>query len=120
MDERRRFPRLDASLGVTWQKIAEGKGYETERTDVVKNISSLGLCMIVYEKLENGEQLSLSIELPDKNVVMTTGRVIWVRSFGLPGQKDLVNYDVGVEFLDIKQEDRRLLKQFVLFPKGYK
>jgi c-di-GMP-binding flagellar brake protein YcgR len=120
MEDRRRFPRLDASLGVTWYKVSETKGYESARSDVAKNISSLGLCMIVYEKLEVGEQLSLTIELPDKNVVLTTGRVSWIRAFQLSGRDAPVNYDVGIEFLDIKQEDRRILKQFVLFPKGYK
>jgi len=118
MEERRRFPRLDSSLGVEWQRITEGP--ESARSDVAKNISSLGLCMIVYEKLEVGDQLSLSIELPDKRIILTTGRVAWSRAFQLPGQAAPVNYDIGIEFLDIKQEDRHILKQFVLFPKGFK
>jgi hypothetical protein len=120
MEDRRRFPRLDSSLGITWHKVAESSSGDSARSDVAKNVSSLGLCMIVYEKLEVGEQLSLSIELPNKSIILATGRVAWSRAFQLPGQETPVNYDVGIEFLNIKQEDRHTLKQFVLFPKGFK
>jgi c-di-GMP-binding flagellar brake protein YcgR len=114
MEERRRFPRLDASLGITWHKIAG------EDDVVSENISLTGLCMIIYEKLEAGEQLSFSIELPDRSRISATGRVAWCRAFRLSGQEAPVNYDVGVEFLDITQTARRALKQFILFPKGCK
>ncbi len=114
MEERRRFPRLDAGLGVKWHKAAAADK-EPAREDVSKNISSLGLCLIAYEKLAIGDRLVLEIELPDKKTIPATGRVAWVRAFEVPGQDVEANYDVGIEFLEIKTEDRRLLKQFVLF-----
>ena len=108
---------MDASLGVTWKKIALDFPGE-EHSDLAKNVSSLGICLIIYEKLEPGDRLSLTIELPNKRVIPTTGRVVWSRAFSVPGQNIPINFDVGIEFLDIKAEDRRMLKQFVLFPKG--
>lgn len=115
MEDRRRFPRLDSSLSVAWEKIPGGR---PSPSDVTKNVSNLGICLIVYEELEPGIQISMSIELPDKKIIVATGRVVWCQGYRLSGQGVPANYDVGVEFLDIKAEDRRVLKLYVLFPKG--
>jgi c-di-GMP-binding flagellar brake protein YcgR len=113
MEERRRFVRLDMNVVVKWEKITEDSNQIVGDTDITKNISVGGICLIAYERLEVGDKLRLEIELPTKKTVSAKGRVVWINEFEVIGRGLEKRYDVGVEFIDIRDEDREEINKFV-------
>ncbi len=114
MREKRRFPRLNVAVDVRWEKVLPKKRWGL-RTDVhvAKNISAGGICLVVYEDVEVGEQLSLDIELPTQKVIHAVGRVVWASPFQVSGDEERKRRDVGIEFTQITKEDREEMQRFV-------
>jgi c-di-GMP-binding flagellar brake protein YcgR len=112
--EHRRFPRLNVAVDVQWEKLPPKKRWGL-RTDAhaTKNISAGGICLIVYEDVEVGEQLSLDIELPSQKVIHAKGRVVWVSPFEVSGDEERKRSDVGIEFTQIAKEDREVIQRFI-------
>ena len=71
--ERRRFPRLDASVGIEYSILGKAPLKETAFT---KNISAGGICLIVYEKIEVNTILSLRINLCDNSDIIGINLVL--------------------------------------------
>lgn len=113
MEERRRFPRFDMNVNVKWDKIADVPESNVSDVDVTKNISSGGICLIVYERLAEGDRLNMEIELPTRKIIRAAGKVVWIHEFELIGKSSEKRYDVGVEFLDLKDEEREEIKNFL-------
>jgi len=110
--ERRRFPRLDTSVDIEYgifkkESLQEGKA-------VTKNISAGGICLIVYEKIEIGTILDIRSNLKDINyIIKARGKIVWSSNFTvMPG--NIARYDLGIEFVEIKEDDRQKLSQYVL------
>jgi Tfp pilus assembly protein PilZ len=79
----------------------------------MKNISAAGICIVVDEDLEIGAILSLRVYLPDNDApIYTKGRVIWKSEFKI-GYGSKPSYDIGVEFLEIDDEDKDKIFQYV-------
>lgn len=113
MQERRRYMRLDVSVRVRWRRISEAANTSFGSEGMTKNISAGGICLAFYETVEKGEMLALEIELPTGKVVRTTGRIAWTRAFDILGIENEKQYDVGIEFLNISDEDRDDIGKFV-------
>ncbi len=109
MEEKRKFVRLEINVAVKWKKIPEEA---LVGLDVTKNISKGGICLMVDEKLEIGDNLELEIEIPEKKVVQARVKVIRVRELKLTeeGRKE---YEAGVEFFEISDEDREEIEGFI-------
>lgn len=125
--ERRRFARLDIELNVRWKRIHDKSKDSSLNIDKIKNISRGGLCLVTSKKLEigidlrigsrlpkAGDYLFLGIELPSKKVIETKGKVVWVREMGLDNLEGEEEYNVGVEFIEMKEEDREEIYRLVL------
>ncbi|UCC95418.1 MAG: PilZ domain-containing protein [Candidatus Omnitrophota bacterium] len=113
MEERRKFIRLSIDVDVTWKKVTK-KLKKTAKSKITKNIGGGGICLITYGKeFEVGDILQLKIMLPSKKVVRTKGKVVWINEFEVVSEKHEKRYDIGVEFLDIDDKDRELIKRFV-------
>ena len=101
--EKRKFLRLNALVDVVYSKtevLAE------DELSLAKNISKGGICLIAYEELEENDVLDLKIFLPeDKEPINVRGRVIWVKEFIVGDTSYGERFDVGVEFIKIKDED---------------
>jgi c-di-GMP-binding flagellar brake protein YcgR len=111
MQERRNYPRLDISVGVSWKKVgASGQAIES---DLTKNIAAGGICLIMLEKVVIGDVLFLELSLPTKETIVCRGRVVWARELGILGKEAEKKFDVGVEFVDISPDDRETIKKFV-------
>jgi c-di-GMP-binding flagellar brake protein YcgR len=113
MSEKRKYPRLDINVKVNWKKTAEPKPEDAESRDITRNISAGGICLMVYEKLDVGDCLSLDLELPSGKELHLVGRVVWTKEFEIIGKKESKRYDIGLEFLDIKAGEREEIKNFV-------
>ena len=114
MQERRKFVRLNANVDVKWAKITDKKESLLGDLSVGKNISGGGICLTAYGgNIGEGDMLYLEIELPTKKIVKTKCKVAWVGEFEIIGGRYEKRYDVGVEFLEIKDEDREEINKFI-------
>ena len=108
--ERRRFPRLTVAAAVDY--VILNKQTPEEGT-LIRNISAGGICLIVYENIDAGTVLSLSIFLPDNHsYISAKGRVVWKKEF-MVSSEQRKRYDVGVEFIEISEEDQKRISKFV-------
>ncbi|OQX81663.1 MAG: hypothetical protein B6D56_01690 [Candidatus Omnitrophica bacterium 4484_70.1] len=110
MRERRRFVRLDINVKVRWKRIEQ---VNEEEKEVTKNISGGGICLIAEEKLNKGDTLYLEIELPSGELIYARGRVVWVNEYEIIGVEVKKKYDVGIEFIEIKEEDREEIGRYI-------
>ena len=110
----RTFPRITAAVEVSYEC---GGGSFTDQT---MDLSARGLYIVTGRPLEIGSTLTVSFNLPgfDHNFRIG-GRVVRNRlddALGSPA-------GMGIEFLDVDEEDERVLIQFVvqsqLTQKGY-
>lgn len=76
----------------------------------VKDISMGGIRIESYYSLEIGEKQLMEIVFPGEKTVKFSGRVI---SCFLPGDKEPKQYDIGIEFLDMSDQDKDVFKYFV-------
>ena len=108
--ERRRFPRLDASVAIEYSILGKAPLKETAFT---KNISAGGICLIVYEKIEVNTILSLRINLGDNSdIIEIKGNVVWLSKFSMdPDKKE--RWDIGIEFIKINEEDRKRIFKYL-------
>jgi len=76
----------------------------------VKNISMGGIRIESYYCLDIGEIQLMEIVFPGEKAVKFSGKVI---SSFLLGDKEPNQYDIGIEFLDMSDQDKEVLKKFV-------
>ena len=124
MRERRKFVRAGVQSNIKWMKDVAGPQKDIEHKDITKNIGGGGVCIITAEELETGERLLLEIELPTGDSIRSRGRVAWTSKFEFKGGKQETGYEIGVEFLDINEHDRKLVEKFVFeylkYPEKYR
>ncbi len=109
-EERRKFPRLNASVAIEYSVLQKPQSTETAFT---KNISAGGICIIVYEEIKPGSILSLRLNLVDEHdYIDSRGRVAWVSEFCFDYDNRKC-WDIGVEFIGISDEERARLSKYI-------
>jgi len=109
--ERRRFPRLSASF-VEYFPIGE---IVSKKKSFTENISPVGICFLVDEKIELDTTLSLKIYLPgSKEAIEAQGKVVWTRESAFLSVKKRKHYDLGVEIVEIDSNDRQRIWQYIV------
>lgn len=112
MIERRKFPRLNFRVDFEYN-ILNKTGFKDERAET-KNISTGGICIILLNKVEIGDKLKLKFYLPGVNTpIMTVGRVVWTQEFTVGTIDNSTAYDVGIEFIEISEDDRQKVNQYI-------
>lgn len=98
--EQRRFPRIPSENTVLVKKAGDGAEEGFAKTTVM----GLGGCSFVTDTpLAAEERVEVYIAVSGK-VVVALGRVVWTSD--RPGDQR----DVGIEFLEITDEDRRVVE----------
>ena len=117
-EEQRKFPRLNMSVTVYWEKVADDTS--PSASGVTRDISAGGISMILNDKVKVGDVLDLELNLADGKVIQTKGRIVWVETFNIIGSKNEVGYEGGIEFLEMSEETKKELGHFIfnLFQKG--
>ena len=112
-DERRRYPRLK---GATVEYTVVDKAHLREMS-FTEDISAVGIRMLASEELKLDMLLNLKIYLPNfPEAIAATGKVVWTRrsSFlrkeGAQGE----HFDIGIEFVDIDDQDQTTICQYTL------
>lgn len=106
--ERRRYPRHYAV--VADYKLADS---DSVKVGQVKNISAVGICLILYDNVKIGTGLELEIYLPSTvSSILAKGRVVWVKEYKIISELK-PRFDAGIEFLEIQEADRHKISQYV-------
>ena len=115
MEDKRKYPRLNWSVIVRWEKAADDSpGRQAPGGGTTKDISAGGVRLILREGIKVGDILQLEISLGGGRDVMTKGRVAWVEKFQISGWQDETGDEGGVEFLDMDQETRQEISRFMM------
>ncbi len=112
MQERRRFIRLETPILIEFPAPGTMK---TERS-FTQDVSETGLRFPTAVRLQIGQQLPLTLELPFSRFSMqATGEVMWIREVSRLGAPQ---YDIGVRFCWLEDPDRQRLARHLanLFP----
>ena len=105
--DQRAFPRYSAQCDITI----------IEKSEIIKtktqNIGVGGVCVILKKALEKLSQVSLHLVLNEElHPIEYDARVVWViPSKELASSK--VNYDTGLEFINLNAADRELIESFI-------
>jgi c-di-GMP-binding flagellar brake protein YcgR len=100
---RRKFPRANYKCVITIKKRLTAKNISTH----TENLGAGGICVLLKEDLGLFQGVDLEITLEDSNMpVKCGGTIVWVVKKGEPKQKGSYLYDTGIEFIDIRPEDR--------------
>jgi c-di-GMP-binding flagellar brake protein YcgR len=99
--DRRRYPRVAAPV---YYRPA-GPGFLHHRRSSV-NVSLGGMRVYTDEKLNIGEALELELLLGEDTTARCWARIAWVEKLGASHG---AAYDIGLEFTDMTDHDRRLL-----------
>lgn len=103
MQERRRYIRLETPVLVEFPSPDTMK---TERSFTC-DVSETGMRFPTPVKLQLGQEIPLTLELPFRNATIhATGEIVWVREIARLGE---TQYEVGVRFRWIEDTDRQQL-----------
>ena len=123
--EKRKFHRIPESVAIGVKKIAYPMTDDATVEGVGKNISAGGVCFVVSQPYAPGDLLSLQINLTgwqhhktsvatviDDELAMApltaVARVAWCQA-----KEDGHNYDIGVTFENIYDDDFQALKRYL-------
>jgi len=110
-DERRKFVRLDRLVDIVYRKH---QTLEKEKLTLSRNISIGGICLVVYEKLKESQLLELDLCIPEEKIpIKALGKVVWVHEYIIGNVSKDRRYDVGIEFIEISDEDVNKVNKYV-------
>lgn len=101
MENRRKFPRVDAAFEVKYYPVTN---YTRYGYTISHNISKGGISMPALSLIAKpGETIKMDINTNDgKTPVSATGRVRWNK---IRAREALLDEDIGVEFINIASAD---------------
>ncbi len=113
MEERRKFSRLDISVGVAWRRLGAQMTEALADSDATRNIAEGGVCLVANERFEIGDRVELTLTLPSQKIVKTLGEVVWVQDAAMARQDGIQRFDIGVAFSSLPQDEWQEMKQFL-------
>jgi len=107
---RRKFPRANYKCVITIKKRLTSKVISTQ----TENIGAGGICVMITEDLGLFQGVDLEVYLSsDATPVRCGGTIVWVVKKNETKQKGSYIYDTGIEFIDIRPEDRDKISELV-------
>ena len=107
---RRKFPRANYKCLITIKRRLTSKTISTQ----TENIGAGGICVIIKDDLGLFQGVDLELYIDDgKGQIKCGGTVVWVVKKSDPKQKGVHLYDTGIEFIDIRPEDRERITNIV-------
>jgi len=128
--ERRKHPRVNATLGVHFHPMEPQKADELARAEggfghdplnaytpehepqraMTANLSEGGLCLLCDEAMEPGMRLLVDVDIPRQNkTVRALGKVV-----RLNGPREHEGYhQIGLEFMVLRKDGRKTLRDIV-------
>lgn len=107
---RRKFPRANYKCVIVIKKRLTSKSIST-RTE---NIGAGGICVVIKEDLGLFQGVDLELFLDETEPpIKCGGTVVWVVKKSDPKLKGTYLFDTGIEFIDIRPEDREKISEIV-------
>ena len=107
---RRKFPRANYKCLIAIKKRLTSKTISTQ----TENIGAGGICVIIKEDLGLFQGVDVELFLNDNRPpIKCGGTVVWVVKKSEPRHKGTYLYDTGIEFIDIRPEDRERVSEVV-------
>jgi c-di-GMP-binding flagellar brake protein YcgR len=107
---RRKFPRANYKCLISIKRRLTDKTISTH----TENVGAGGICVMIKEDLGLFQGVDLELFLEDgKTAIRSGGTVVWVVKKSDSRQKSVVIYDTGIEFIDMRPEDREKLDEAV-------
>ena len=115
---KRKFPRLNLRCELT---IEPPDPHTPPIQAITENVGEGGVCVVQDRPLERFSQCRIRLEWDKKEPpIECAGKVVWIIPRSDPsGQPP--KYDTGIEFQDMKPEDRERIRVFIqgILPKGF-
>lgn len=113
-EQKRRFIRIDHYIKSEYflylGKEAPDDDYIKSGSALIRNLSSLGACILTDEKIKTGSLMDLYIWISQERVVKMRCKVIRSTEYQDDDEK---GYESGLELLKITDRDKDLLKEFI-------
>lgn len=107
---RRRFPRANYTCLISIKKRLTAKTIST-RTE---NLGAGGICVLLKEDLGLFQGVDVELFISETTPpIKCGGTIVWVVKKGEAKQKGAYFYDTGIEFIDIRPEDREKITEVV-------
>jgi Tfp pilus assembly protein PilZ len=109
--DRRKFPRVHYKCLIYLRRKDSSKTINT----YTENLGAGGLCVILKEDLGLFQGVSLEIDLENgvPGNIKCSGTVVWVIKKRSMKEKGALQYDTGIEFVDIKDEGSDRISKIV-------
>src|SRR3989338_3882534 len=105
---RRKFPRANYKCLIAIKKRLTSKSIATQ----TENIGAGGICVIIKDDLGLFQGVDLELYLDEaRPPIKCGGTVVWVVKKSDPKHKGTYSYDTGIEFIDIRPEDREKVSE---------
>ncbi|MBF0570211.1 MAG: PilZ domain-containing protein [Candidatus Omnitrophica bacterium] len=109
---RRKFPR--AMFPCPVKLVAAGAAADNVFLTHTENISTGGICIILRKAMEKFTLLDVEIDLMDgQDHIICRGKVVWVVRRKATDPVKPSFYDMGIEYVDIKDEGRKRIQDLV-------
>lgn len=107
---KRRFPRIRYKCLIKLRRAASSQILST----YTENVGIGGICVILGEKIDLFEKVDIEL-MPESGLesVICGGKVMWVVGKCQPGIKKAADYDIGIEFVHIKDKDLAMIRKIV-------
>ena len=100
---KRKFPRVTFKCLVR----LSGDGREAVFDTFTENIGGGGVCVVIRKEIGLFKTVKIELYLPGEGgPVSCNGEIVWAVKRRLPGSPDIFDYDTGIEFTDISDEDK--------------
>jgi len=106
--DKRKFPRVKYRCKL---RIAE-KGKEEVFDTFTENIGAGGICVTLVKEFDLFKSAKLELSMSEGKVITCDGTIVWVIRRKGP-DKEGNEYDIGIEFIDISDEDRQAIVRLV-------
>jgi c-di-GMP-binding flagellar brake protein YcgR len=113
MSEKRKFARLSIKVPIRWKIVTPDSETVDPKLDITRDISRGGICFKARNDIKAGTVLHLEIKLPNQKIINAQGRVVWSKDLSIERLQKEVEFDIGVEFLEIRDTDREEINKFV-------
>jgi hypothetical protein len=109
--DRRKFPRAQCRCVITIETKDASKTIPT----ITENIGAGGICAILNEDLGlfRGVNVELELDSGGSANLSCTGTVVWVVKKRDAKIKGTIQFDTGIEFVDIEDDEKERITKFV-------
>ena len=108
---RRKFPRANYKCTIR-VKTKDEKSRNIEA--YTENVGQGGISVVLNENMELFKDVGLEVVLQnDSAPIRCDGTIVWVVKKSEPRDKKAVMYDIGIEFLNLKEADRKRIEKVV-------